>query len=162
MRPLFGRSPDIPPEAEKNLETMAYIHPFWNAADPALPPRTASGWGFASRISSHIHGLTAARWRTLGGWQALLTRRGGRRSSHMISWSSPTNRCPVLACSVALHCIGAVSPSSHGESTICCRSHVCRGGGSSGRGCRCGGGGGMVGLGCCRGRRRARGGAAAA
>ena len=68
------------------------------------------GLGFASRISSHTY--TAARWRTLGGWQALLTGRGGRLSSHMIlDIVSPTNRCPVLACSVALHCSGALSPS---------------------------------------------------
>ena len=82
FRPCSGGAQIFRLEAEKKLETMAYIHPFWNAADPALPPRTASGWGFASRISSHTY--TAARWRTLGGWQALLTGRGGRLSSHMI------------------------------------------------------------------------------
>ena len=78
---LLGRSPDIPPEAEKNLETMAYIHPFWNAADPALPPHRV-GLRVPDFIT-HIHGGALAH---VGGLASVA--HGARRSSlssHMIS-----------------------------------------------------------------------------
>ena len=49
FRHLFGRSPDIPPEAEKDLETMAYIHPFWNRPQPDIAQGVRMGSGGAER-----------------------------------------------------------------------------------------------------------------